>query len=126
MTSRSNKAYSTDETLTRLLLETVERPSIIRFVFGGVPRLVYAKDEPFVECTYLFGGWIPIPAYRVAAQVVQGSHALVELEVVVVKPVAPLGLCGGVVAVDARNPSHPDRTIRIRLLGARRGKVPTS
>ena len=105
-----------------VLLETVEPPSLLGLAFGSKLSFAWSEQEPFRRTTYLFGGWIPMPAYRVSARIVQGSRPLVELDAVVVEPVAPLGLCGGVVAIDARNPVHPDRSVRIRLLGARRGE----
>jgi hypothetical protein len=52
-----------------------------------------------------------------------GAPAL-RCRVLVTDPDAPWALCAGVVAIQAASPSHPQRTVTMRLLGARRGARP--
>jgi len=44
--------------------------------------------------------------------------------VCVTDPDAPWALCAGIVAIQAASPSHPQRAVTMRLLGARRGTLP--
>jgi len=52
-----------------------------------------------------------------------GAPAL-RCRVLVTDPDAPWALCAGIVAIQAASPSHPERTVTMRLLGARRGAPP--
>lgn len=86
--------------------------------FGVLTQgMSFRIDEKRIEPT----GVGTRPAYRVPVQLRIGPHIALRALMQADRPDAPLGLTGGIVAVDGYNTTDPSRSIHIRVLATRRG-----
>lgn len=105
--------------LQSLLKGLVEAPPLLSMLFGvdvyirteGVP----ARAEPV-----RLGGR-EYPAATMSLGLSINNTPALDGVITAVPAVGPLHLCGGVTSLEARNPAHPERRVRMYLLAARRG-----
>ena len=108
--------------LRALLYQVVDVPSLFSVLWHFGVRVSLAEN---------FAGTQRGPATALGPSTVATWQAPIELRLngapalrcrlLVADPHSPLALCAGVVAITAASPSHPQRTVTMQLLGARRG-----
>jgi hypothetical protein len=107
--------------LAPLLWEVVERPSFWSVVSNLGARIVLrprfhaASEAPSPLDTEVGDVW------RVPMSLVINDVPALQADLLVGTTAPPFALCGGVLLITARHPSHADVEFSCLLLGARRG-----
>lgn len=107
-----------------MLTDLIARPSLLQLLFNPSIGLTFADGwpssaEPWTGPDGSLA--TPLPTIRTPLLCTIADRPGAAAEVLVTRPVAPLSLCGGVLAVEARNADHADVTMSVHLLAARRG-----
>jgi hypothetical protein len=112
---QSNKVFN------KMLFESVEKPSLLSLIFEETTISIGERsDAPLTKTTWELGN-STLPAYRMPMRLlINGKEAMI-FDLTVVPHNTPLGLCGGLVALEARHPTKADVKISVRLIGAHRG-----
>ncbi len=117
------QSLARNELLEEMLWKTVEKPSLLSMLFGGLSMEISIRtDAAITRRTAVLEPDLTSPALSIPLRLSQGGRPLLDFDALVIPLEPPLGLCGGVVAIDARNPNRPDVNVHVRLLAARRGE----
>lgn len=114
-------ALSDNEVLLPMFWQTIQKPPPLAWLGRVDLEISVRPGEAVTRETVRLRPEEPRTAYRVPLRLELGRTTLLEFDIVVVEMDPPLGLCGGVVAIDARHPRRSDLSVHIRLLAARRG-----
>lgn len=108
--------------LRALLWQVVDVPSIFSLIrHFGVRISVAANFQNSVPAAPFAVGAAEVATWLAAIELqLNGSPAL-RCRVHCADPASPLALAAGIVELTAASPSHPQRRVTMRLLGARRG-----
>lgn len=112
-------SMGTNPALQQLLHGIVEMPPLISLLFG-TDLAISTVGTPARAGPVRLGG-VEYPAASMALALSLNNRPAVEGSLTAVPAVAPLHLCGGLTALEARNPVHPERRVLVRLLACRRG-----
>lgn len=110
--------------MQKLLAGVAKSPPLLSMIFG-VEVAVSAVGMPRRAAAVEIGGRGYPAASMSLALAINGRPSL-EGTLTAVPAVAPLHLCGGLTALDARNPAHPERRVTVRLLASRRSDTSPS
>ena len=108
--------------LRALLWQVLDVPSLFSVIFHfGVKVSVAenfagsARGAPFAV------GAATVPTWEAPLELRLNGAPALRCRVQVADPSSPIALCAGIVTLRAASPSHPQRTVTMQLLGARRG-----
>lgn len=106
-----------------MMKDVIARPSLVAMLFN--PNITLAMGD---EAELQLREWAPTPGVRIDGVTVPLSCTIANklgavARVHAAKPVAPLGLSGGVVSIEGNNADKPDIRFEVRLLAARRGRA---
>lgn len=113
---KDNKVFN------RMLLEAVEKPSLWSMLFDKTRVSITLRPGERPQRTTCTLGNATLPAFRIPMKLTINDTDAMFFDLTVTPNRAPLGLCDGVVAIDAVHPSKPDVKVTVRLIGAQRGK----
>jgi hypothetical protein len=110
--------------LRALLWQVLDVPSLFSVIFHfGVKVSVAenfagsARGAPFAV------GAAAVPTWEAPLELRLNGAPALRCRVQVADPASPIALCAGIVSLRAASPSHPQRTVTMQLLGARRGSA---
>jgi hypothetical protein len=113
------------QALRDLLWQVVDLPSVFSVIWHlGVTVLVaenFAGSQPGAAFAV---GDATVPTWTAPIELRLNGAPALRCRVRCTGPGSPLALCAGIVELRAASPSHPQRTVTMQLLGARRGAQP--
>lgn len=110
----SSLAKGKNTALAEVLWTVVDKPGLLDFVFGGL-SMQLSMNGPSERLSE------PAGAYQTPLTLsIAGRDALVA-RLTASPRSRPTALCGGITAIDAYAPAHPERTVTVKLLAAKRG-----
>lgn len=115
-------SLQTNKVFNKMLFEAVEKPSLLSLLIDPLRLSILVRPGESPRKRWHVIGDVALPAYLMPMKLqLNGTDAML-LDLTVVDQHAPLGLCGGAVAIDARHPTKPDVKVTVRLIGAHQGK----
>lgn len=114
-------SLSSNKVFKKMLGDSVQRPSLVSMLFGVTIAIGTRENEVPTRTSYTLGA-DTLPAYIIPMVLTINDEPAMLFDLTVVPLRPPLGLCGGVVAIDARHPTKPDVNIAVRLVSASRGR----
>lgn len=103
-----------------LLMSVVKKPSLLGLLrYGGVALEVIAPHGAVQAATVDWPGVGPLRAAAVPGIILASGTKALDVEWLAVHPGEPLAFVSGIVCVLATHPEHADRTVELRLIGAR-------
>lgn len=117
------EALQSNRVLRRALEDAAEPPGLLELLFGdhSVTLSTRSDNQEPGEAVIMPG--VALATYRVPMSLAFGKTRAMDFDVTAAKIRAPLGLCGGVVWLEAHHPTKEDRRVYVRLLAAKRGSV---
>ncbi|MEQ8745819.1 hypothetical protein [Pyruvatibacter sp.] len=110
-----------NSSLFPLMMRIVKRPSLLGLL-GGVSITVEPRFRDAIPSNWRGASdRSPAPAYRVPLIVRVNGEVALDCLLDVTPARSPLHVGAGIVRVEARNPSRPDKWALVELLAARRG-----
>ncbi|CAN5800434.1 hypothetical protein BH11PLA1_BH11PLA1_13520 [soil metagenome] len=106
--------------LADLLWKVIDKPSLLDVVFHGV-SLGIAFGAPTVPVTT---DEAPAGSHEGVLELALSGKPVLRAWLVTAPRVRPDALAGGIVRLRARSLQHPERSVEIRLIAARRGDFP--
>jgi hypothetical protein len=111
--------------LRALLWQVVDVPSLFSVIWHFGVKVSLAENFAGSRSGGpLALGEARVPTWEAPLELRLNGAPALRCRVLVTDPDAPWALCAGVVAIQAASPSHPQRTVTMRLHGARRGARP--
>ena len=103
-----------------LLISVVDRPSLFSIVrHGGVVLDVHAPEGDVEPATVDWPGVGSLKAAAIPGVIMANGVRALEVEWLAVAPAEPLAFVSGIVHLSGRHPLHHDRTVQLRMIGAR-------
>ncbi len=111
---------SNNELCQRLLMKIAARPSLLSIAanFGVEVGVQTSPQQPPVPTRILLGGQ-RFDGLRQPMQIMANGKPAVLLDVYAVPIRGPLGVTNGIVLIEARHPTDPNRRATLRLAGTR-------
>jgi hypothetical protein len=106
--------------LRSILYEVVEKPSLLSIVLAGFSVSLgiephFPLIEPIAD---------PLPGvgrgYRLPIDLALNGAPALRMELLVVRPLSPLHICGGIIALRATHPTREEHRFAVWLISARR------
>jgi hypothetical protein len=117
------EALQSNRVFRRALEDAAEPPGLLAILFGDHSVTLSTRSDFGERGVAGLSDGVTLETYRVPMSLAFGKTKAMDFDVTAARIRAPLGLCGGVVSLDAHHPSREDRRVYVRLLACRRGTV---
>ena len=117
----ANQSASSNPVMRDLVDEVIRRPSLLGLLFNRSITLASDDRSPSSATTWTPPGGTPLDAAVVPYSLSAGGSEVLLPTFTTVRIRPPLGLCGGIVAMDAVRPGDPGVRLTVRLVSATRG-----